>query len=133
MDIFNVNGWAILVAAIINMVLGGLWYSPLILGKKWLELSGVREEDLKGDWKAYLGGFIAALVMNYVLALFVYSMDAETILEGAFVGFLAWLGFIATTHLAKVLWEKGHLELFFLHIGIMLIILVVNGAILAVW
>lgn len=105
----------------------------MILGKKWLELSGIREEDLKGAWKAYLGGFIAALVMNYILALFVYSMDAETILEGAFVGFLAWLGFIATTHLAKVLWEKGHAELFFLHIGIMLIILVINGAILAVW
>lgn len=134
MDLMNVNGWAILVAAIITVIIGSLWYSSIVFGKVWLSLTGLKEEDVKKNFGwTILGGFISALVLNYVLAIFVYSTNADNFPEGVLVGFLAWLGFIATTYFAGFLWEKRPFNLFLLHSGHMLLILLINGGILAFW
>jgi hypothetical protein len=57
---------AVVVAAIVSMVIGGLWYGPLF-GKMWVELSGMTEEKVatakaKGMWKSYLIMFIGSLI-----------------------------------------------------------------------
>jgi len=42
-----INYLAVLVATVVNFVLGGLWYSPLLFGKKWMALMNVTEEEIK--------------------------------------------------------------------------------------
>ncbi len=67
----SINYLAVVVAAVAYFMIGGLWYSPLLSAKKWLALSGMTEEQIKasgGGGKAYLGTFVGALVMAYVLA-----------------------------------------------------------------
>ena len=44
-DMMNV--WAVLAAAIASMILGGLWYSPLLFANAWMRASGVTEEKAK--------------------------------------------------------------------------------------
>ena len=43
----EVNYLAVLVAAIVNMVVGALWYSPLLFGKAWMKLTGFNKKQLK--------------------------------------------------------------------------------------
>ena len=42
-----VNYLAVLVAAIVSMVIGGLWYSPLLFGNVWMKLSGITQKDVE--------------------------------------------------------------------------------------
>ncbi|MCE5315759.1 MAG: DUF1761 domain-containing protein [Parachlamydia sp.] len=134
MSISDVNLLAVLVSGLLSIVIGGLWYSPKLFGSKWLELSNVNPEECKGRMgKCYLGAFILGLIMSFVLALFVKAAHAQTALDGAKVGFWAWLGFGATIPFSAVLWEKKPVALYLIHTGCLLVTLLVIGALLAVW
>lgn len=128
-----INYLAVLVSAALCMAIGMLWYSPALFGNKWLELTGNKEPDMKDAPKIYIGAILNALIVSTVLAVFIYWIGAVTPRDGALVGFLAWLGFIATSHFSGVLWEKKPLNLFFLHAANMLVTLVIIGALLAWW
>lgn len=133
----EINLLAVLVTAAINMSLGFFWYGPLF-GKAWTKLSGFTKEDMEkaqkeGMAKSYTFTILGALVMSYVLAHFISVGGASTAIAGATIGFWLWLGFIATTTLSGVLWGKKPFNLFILENGYYLVLLVLNGAILAVW
>ena len=53
--------------------------------------------------------------------------------QGAAVGFFNWLGFIATTTLGVMVYERRPFGLYLITNGWQLLALVVMGAILAVW
>ncbi len=133
----QINLLAILVAAVANMVLGFLWYSPILFGKKWLLAVGKTEDQLKsekkGIGKTYLLTFIGALVMAYVLAHIVGYTGATTISGGIQAGFWMWLGFVVTTSLGGLLFEKRPPAIFYITSGYYLVALIIMGAILAVW
>jgi hypothetical protein len=71
--------------------------------------------------------------MAYVLARSIAYAQAETVGEGVEIGFLIWLGFVATILLTTVLYEQKPLRLFGLNAAFNLISLAVMGALLAVW
>lgn len=137
---FSVNYMAVAAAAIINMALGFVWYGPLF-GKPWMKMVGLTDKDMekakKGGMaymgKFYAGAFVGALVMAYVLAHFTQVGGAMSVMEGATIGFWVWLGFIATTTLSGLLWESKPLNLYLLNNGYYLVLLLVNGALLATW
>jgi len=132
----SVNFLAILVAAIANMAIGFVWYGPL-LGKQWMKLTGRTKESMekeKKDMPMVMGSmFVGALVMASILALFVKYAGATTFEIGAKIGFMAWLGFVATTMLADVLYEKKNKQLASINLSYNLVALLINGALLAVW
>jgi len=133
----ELNWITIVVAAIINMILGFLWYSPVLFGKKWMVLMGKNPEapgEMPKDmWKSYLLTFVSVLVMSFILALFVEYKGASTFLEGAILGVMAWLGFVATTSLASVIFENKARELYYINVGYYLTALVVMGGVLGAW
>lgn len=43
----DINYYAVLVAALLSFAVGGLWYSPLLFGKMWLEEMQLKAEDIK--------------------------------------------------------------------------------------
>ncbi len=133
---FPINYLAVLAAAVVNMVLGYAWYGPLF-GKMWMKLTGRTKESMEKDKKdmpkVMISMFVGALVMAYVLAHFVIIGQAGDAMSGAMVGFWAWLGFVATTMLQDVLYEKKNSQLAAINLGYNLVVLVINGAILAVW
>jgi hypothetical protein len=138
MTFFDVNYIAVGVSAVVAFVIGMLWYSPLLFANAWMKLSGRSNGDLnkakkKGMAGTMLAGFASILVMSYVLAYFVGLAGASTVLEGAQVGFLLWLGFIATVMLGIVLWENKPVKLYVLNIAHYFVVMLMMGAILAVW
>lgn len=132
----DINFLAVIVAAIVNMALGYAWYGPLF-GKQWMKLTGRTKESIEKDKKGLpmvMGAmFVGALVMACILAEFISLTNSQGAVAGAMIGFWAWLGFVATTMLQDVLYEKKNKNLAAINLGYNLTALVINGAIIGTW
>lgn len=149
----------VLIAAIVSIVIGMLWYSPKVFGKKWLEIRGKKMEDLKSSPTDMVYATLGALAMSLVLAIFIgyvimgsaftlfvdgYLNSAQEnvvgpamILGGAWspivigivVAFLAWLGFVIPSALNGVIWEEGNKKLFVFNMTYLLVNLIVMSVV----
>lgn len=133
-----INYWAVLVSGLVCMIVGSLWYSPLVFGNVWMKLSGMTEKQLeeakkKGMGKTYVISFLSTLVMAYVLGHFVDYAEATTFMLGMQTGFWIWLGFIATVMLGMVLWDNKPFTLYLINTLHYLVCLLLIGGLLAVW
>ncbi len=126
-----VSWWAIIVAAVVKFLIGWGWYSPPVLGKRWQELSGVT--DMSGLAPGIVSQIVGDLVMAYILARFIGHYGAYDLVSGALIGFMAWLGFVATIMVGMIFYEKKPAELIAINAGYQLVGIVVMGAILGVW
>lgn len=136
--IIEVNYLAVLVAGISAMVLGSIWYSPMLFGAVWMKESGVSKQQIdaakkKGMALSYILNFIAALVTAYVLAHFLYYTNAATVTAGLQTAFWIWLGFIVTVLLGSVLWESKSCKYFLINVVYHLASLLAMSAILVAW
>ena len=126
--------WAMLAAAIIRFVVGGLWFSPFAFAEPWRRLVGLTAEQMKATMsKAIAADVVASLLMAWVLAHSVVYAGATTLGLGAAVGFFNWLGFIAVIQFTTVLYEQRSLKLFAIQSGFNLVSLLLMGALLAAW
>ncbi len=130
-----VNYLAILAASVASMIIGGLWYSPVLFAKKWMALTGMTEDQMKNvkPGPLYAQAFVAALVTYFVMAHFVSYAGANTFLLGAKTGFWCWLGFITTVQFTNNLFSTKPIQLYVLDTGYQLVTALVAGAILGVW
>ena len=128
------NFLAVIVAAIVNYVIGAIWYGVLFRGP-WQKLSGVSE--MKVTALSVIVGLVGAFIMAYVLhhALFFANEYLKTsgVGGGLMVGFFNWIGFIAPVTIGVVTYERKPFALWILHNAYWLISLLVMGIILAVW
>jgi hypothetical protein len=129
---FQVNWLAVIVATVANMALGFAWYGPLF-GERWMRLSGQRRDEVRMEPTAYVPTIIGAFIVSWVLALLAKHVGATTIVDGAVLGVLAWLGFVATATFADVVFGGRPIALWTLNNGYQLVILAVAGAIVAAW
>jgi surface polysaccharide O-acyltransferase-like enzyme len=133
----GVNYLAVLVAAILNMVIGAAWYSPGLFGKSWMEMVGLKPEDaqkrMAGMQRAYALMFVASLLIAYALARVLWYARVEAAGGGLMIGLLAWIGFVATTHGANYLFEGRPFRLYSINTGYSLVSFVLMGALLGAW
>ena len=134
----DVNLLAVLVAAIASIIIGSLWYSPLLFGNTWIKLMGFSKRDMekakqKGMAGSYFVTLIASIVMGYVMAYLIYFMSVAIVIDGIMLGVLAWLGFIVPLLIGNVLWDGKPMKLFFIHAFYWLVNVIVMSAILTAW
>jgi hypothetical protein len=128
------NHLAILVSALILWVLGAVWYSPALFAKPWMAALGiVPDHPKKGLALGMVSSFLGDLLVAFMLLHIVIWAGAHTWLEGAFCGFVCWLGFFAATQFPQGIYEGRPLKLFWINNGYWLIGLLSVGALLAVW
>lgn len=129
----QVNYWAILVSALSTFLIGGIWYSPAVFGKAWMRENGFTEESLKHSNMLKIFGlsFLLALVAAVNLAMFLGN--AMTVGEGAFYGFLAGFGWVATFIGTTYLFERKSFTLFLINAGYSIVSLTIMGVILGAW
>jgi hypothetical protein len=126
----DINWWAVIVAAIINMAIGSVWYMPSVFGKAWKKAS---KSEMKGDNKAYFITAIAALVQSWVLVHFVRFAGSTTFWKGLVTGFWLWVAFVAAVMLTTVLFEGRSWMIWRINAGYWLVVLLINGGLLAAW
>lgn len=121
-----------IIAVLIKIVVGALWYSPVLFLKPWQRFSGVTDEQMKGGMaKGMMTWIIGALLMAFVLAHAVYYAGAKSAWTGAAVGFFNWLGFILVVQLDDWAAAKRPTGLLLINAGANLVALVIMGAVLA--
>jgi hypothetical protein len=119
-------------ACIVKIIVGALWYSPLLFLKPWQRGAGASDEQMRGGMaKGMLTWILGAVIMTFVLAHAVYYAGARTAATGAAVGFFNWLGFILVVQLDDWAAAKRPLDFLAINAGANLVSLVIMGAILA--
>ncbi len=136
----GVNLWSVLVAAAATMVVGFLWYSPLLFAKPWTVLMGYDPNDKakmdemrKSAGKSYAIALVASLLSAFVLGKIVEITTVNSALYGMKIGFMIWLGFVTTVQLTAKLFGNQPTKLYLINTGYELVCYLVMGAILAVW
>lgn len=134
MNSIPINWWMIVVAALLRMVVGTVWYSPALFVKPWQALTGVTPASMQaGLPKAIAVDLIMSLVLSFVLFHAVVYAGATSWLAGALVGGVVWLGFVLATHLPLWAYENRPLKLVAINMGSNLISLVLMGLLFGIW
>ncbi|AJR02898.1 DUF1761 domain-containing protein [Siansivirga zeaxanthinifaciens] len=79
------NFLAILVAAIVPIFIGFLWYNPKTFGNAWMHASGLTTESLKGGnmIKIFVVTFILSFMLAFILpSLVIHQMGAYSLTQG---------------------------------------------------
>ena len=130
----NVNYWAVILAAIVNLIMGNFWYSPFILGNPWMKEHGFIEADfVKGHsmWLIMLLSFVFAFVAAFAIG--IYIGPHSNALSGAGAGAMIAVCWISTSRGNLFLFEKHSLKLFLIHAGYDILRYIVMGAIVGAW
>lgn len=132
---FQINYLAVLTAAVAQMILGALWYSPVLFAKPWMKLLGMKESDMKKEGMGLKYGltFIFALIMPYVLSHFLQAAGVSTIQDGLTVAFWAWLGFSLATFAPSYIFLGKPWKLLAIDNGYHLVGMLIASVILTLW
>lgn len=124
---------AVLVAALINFAIGGLWYSPLMFAKVWAREAGMTEAQMNQGGMGRIFGlaFVANLVAAANLAAFLGPK--ATLGFGTFAGFAAGLGWVAMALGVTYLFERRSLKLWLVNSGYQVVAFTAMGALLGAW
>ena len=156
------NFLAILVAAVVPMVLGFIWYNPALFGNAWMRESGMTEEKMKSGNMAVIFGvsfllsillafFTQFLTIHQTGALGMIGGDVETALpsytafmadygtafrtfkHGALHGLLAGIFLVFPVMATNGLFERKSWKHIFINVGYWTLTLTIMGAIICGW
>jgi Protein of unknown function (DUF1761) len=70
----EINFLALIVAALVPMLLGFIWYHEKVFGKAWMVAAGMTDEKVKGGNMALIFGlsFVFSLMLAFVMHLIAY-------------------------------------------------------------
>ncbi|HEY7642634.1 MAG TPA: DUF1761 domain-containing protein [Steroidobacteraceae bacterium] len=129
----QLNLWAVLAAGLSSMILGGLWYSPVLFGKAWSVASGVSEAQAKSANMAKIMGsaFVLAVIGAAVFAAFLGPKPELMFATAA--GFSAGLCWVAGSFGINYLFEQRGLRLFLINGGYHTLQYTLIGLVLGLW
>lgn len=112
--LWAISPTSVLLAAFVIMLVGGIWYSPLLFGKSWTRHTGIRPGDARPAEirRNYVLAALSALFISYLLA--VIAAHATSPHALIFSILLIWL-FIMLEQLNSFIWERAAFALFLMH------------------
>lgn len=130
-----INYWAVILAAISAMVVGTLWYSPLMFKNAWEKT--VHLDKKKGTkelpWVMAVT-FVAALLTAYILAhvtFLSHKFFGNSFMQDALsTAFWLWLGINTPAILSGSLFEQRRKKGILLNVGNQLVTLLIMGLII---
>ncbi len=134
MEEVQINHLAVAVAAISNLVLGGLWYSPALFHNAWKKENKLSDEDLKKQNPVKVFGITLFLsfIMSYNMAFFLAGGTTDA-MWGLTAGFLTGFGWAASIFTVIGLFEMRSWKYILINSGFIIIYFTLIGFILGVW
>ena len=132
LDFGNLNWLAILVTTLVSFALGGLWYGPLF-GKAWLVAVEKTPDQLPSGATPFVISFFTALVTSIVFAALIASLGITSPAQGALLGLIIGLGFIAASAASDGAFCNWRPALIVIQAGYRVVYSVLMGLILAWW
>ena len=129
----DINWLAVVIAAVVTFVLGGLWYGPLF-GKVWRVAEGQTEpqpDHQKHPAFVYGLSFVLMLVAAAVLAL---ALGPDPNVQRSFgVGLVVGVGWVATSFGVNYLFAGRRLALFAVDAGYNVVLFALMGLVLGLF
>ncbi|HEV2011036.1 MAG TPA: DUF1761 domain-containing protein [Candidatus Limnocylindria bacterium] len=125
------NWIAIIVATVVNVALGALWFSPLLFVKPWMAMRPDKTPP-SGNASPMLyvitavGALVGAITLDWIIGL----SGAKNFAGGAVIGLYAGLGFVAPAILSDNLFNERPFKLYLIVAGFPVVALLVMGAII---
>ena len=134
MENMIINHWAVLASAAFNLVLGAIWYSPLLFFKAWKKENNLTDEDLKkvNALVVYGTTFLLSLLMAYNLAFFLGDEKTDAT-WGITAGFLTGFGWAAAIFAVIALFEQKSWRYILINGGYIVVYFTTIGLILGAW
>jgi hypothetical protein len=131
------NFITLFVAAIVQMGIGFIWYSPKVFGKQWLKYLAITQHELEERQKKmgfkFVLAFLLALVQAFVIDLLLGSIRVNWWLGGILVGFWLWLGLALVILANSYIYENKPIGYVILQAGYQLVAIVTMSWYLAVF
>lgn len=133
MENFYINHIAVLVCAVMSLVIGAFWWSPLLFAKPWQRENGLTDEQLAkaNPLKNFGLSFLLAYLMSYNLAFFL-GAPGTTWQWGIAAGLLASVWAVAM-FIVIALFEQRSLKYVAINCGYMVVYFAAIGFILGTW
>lgn len=130
----TLNWFAVLTAGISAFILGGIWYSPALMGKAWMKENDLTEEEIKKSNKAKTFGWslILSLIMAANLGMYLSNTPGLDLKMGLIYGLLAGVWIFCGIAIVA-LFEQKTSRYIFINGGYCLVALGIMGAILGMW
>lgn len=134
MENMQINHLAVFVCALMSLIIGALWWSPLLFAKAWQRENGLTDERLKAvnPLKNFGLAFILAYIISYNLAFFI-GAPGTTWQWGVIAGLLAGVGWVATMFIIIAIFEQRSLKYMLINCGYIIVYFGVIGFILGIW
>lgn len=110
----NISVAAWLVAALMILVVGSLWYSSLMFGKSWARHTGIRPHDIRPAEvrRSYIFAIFSALFLSYLLGIVASHATSIPALVAS-VAFI-WV-FVMLEQFNSFIWERAAFALFLIN------------------
>lgn len=113
----DINIVAVLLCGASSMILGGLWYSPLLFGRVWQRNAGLSDAELNGGNAALIYGF-AFLLSTLAAAVFSLFLGHDLgLAPSVAAGTAAGLCWVAAAFGINYLFERRTLALWLVNGG----------------
>lgn len=135
MDI-DINYLAVVVATIMAMLIGGIWYAKAVFGGPWMKLVSLDEEKATKQMPITMmtmlvGAFIKAWTLAYIVSLASDFYEDSSFFQNALVSALAiWFGFIVVHVITVNMFELRPFKLSLINLGNELVTMLAMGAII---
>ena len=133
MDLPSINYGAVIAAAVLSFVVGGLWYSPILFARAWMREAGLSEEQTRQADMAKVFGlsFLCSVVMAFNLAAFIGPK--ASLAFGMMAGAAAGIGWVAMSLGVVYLFEQRSLKLWLVNAGYQALTYTLMGAVIGAW
>jgi hypothetical protein len=123
---------ALAVVTLVAFVASSIWYSPLLFGRQFLELSGVTANAHPSPVKA-LFELLRTFILAFVIAHLVLRYNVADWKQAAGLGLWLWIGFPVILLTGSILWQNVPWQLAAIHSGDWFIKLILIPVGIAVW
>ena len=101
----RVNFLALTVVVVVAFIASSFWYSPLLFGRQFLELSGLATAPTPNAAKA-LCELFRTFVLAYVVAHLVLRLNIADWRDALRLGLWLWVGFPVVLLTGSMLWQS---------------------------
>jgi Protein of unknown function (DUF1761) len=79
------NYWLLLVAGLIPLFVGFIWYNPKVFGNAWMKTIGMTEESMKGGNMALIFGLcylFACMLASALMTIVIHQFGFNSVMQG---------------------------------------------------
>lgn len=134
MEDMYINHWAVLVAAISNLIVGATWYSPALFYNAWKSENNKTDDDFKdiNVGKLYSISTILSVIICYNMAFFLGDANTDWV-WGTTAGFLTGFGWAAMIFVIIAMYEQKSIRYMLINGGYIVVYFTLIGFILGIW